>query len=165
MSSSNKSINGEKLAEFLDMYKRFLDGKDFHSMDVFEAAMAVIYEAKDNMQSLTAHIQKYDQAMKGNDELADLQCKLVEARTMESSQIAERKRRSQTGSMKAKVSRERAMSWLNEQLRENPKLSINRLAALLEARSKEDDNLFHRVIPESTAKAYARACKKNLERG
>lgn len=69
------------------------------------------------------------------------------------------------GAKKFYRSREAAFKWMREALQENPSLSKNRLAAMLEAKSKEEGRVFGRVIPEGTAKDYARKCINDFING
>ena len=61
-----------------------------------------------------------------------------------------------SGAKKFLASRKAAFEWMELALEETPNLSKNRLAAMLEAKSREDDLPFGRIIPEGTAKDYAR---------
>ncbi|MFY0667310.1 MAG: hypothetical protein JXQ95_04705 [Alteromonas stellipolaris] len=69
------------------------------------------------------------------------------------------------GAKKFLKSREAAFRWMNQTLHETPDISKNRLAAMLEAKSKEEGLIFGRIIPEGTAKDYARKCINDYLRG
>ena len=70
-----------------------------------------------------------------------------------------------SGAMKFQSSRKAAFEWMQIALEESPHLSKNRLAAMLEAKSKEEGLPFGRIIPEGTAKDYARKFINDIKQG
>jgi hypothetical protein len=67
------------------------------------------------------------------------------------------------GGAKGVKTREAAFIFLKEQLKENGDYSIRRLAAILEADSKNNPKKYGKIIPEGSCVTYARQAKKNRE--
>jgi hypothetical protein len=72
---------------------------------------------------------------------------------------------SKNGSMKNKETRTLATQFLNGILMENPELSINRLALILRADSKENPDKYGKEIKISSCENYARSVKNNYHDG
>jgi hypothetical protein len=175
MMDSETQFNAKALKAYLELYDKFLDDKEFaqssHKMsDLALASYDAVAELKGAMKHIYAIAtegieQLVETSGKAIDEangLADMQIRLTEIGANLDHKIETYEENQRNGARKNKEPREKAIKWIKTELEEQPDISINSLAAILESVSENAPAKFGKIIKLSTAKDYIRAVKRSI---